>query len=358
MDPSKGDSANPTSIGTKPPFINPAPAGTSRPLWSVMIPAYNPSTYLEETLRCVLDQDPGPDVMQIAVVDDASPSGRTKAIVDGLASGRIEFIQQPTNVGIARNWNSCIEWSRGQLVHILHQDDLVLPGFYECLGRAAAAYPSAGAFFCRHAVSEPDGHWLSISPLESRKAGLLDGWLQRLCQGQRLRCPSIAVRRRVYEDIGGFNESLKFFLDWEMWVRIASRYPFYYEPTFFACHRRHPSTETLRLQKQRLTHEECKTVIDMARNHVASELREVVGLELRESEVARILTDAARCLSEGDILTGLFYFRDACTLKPSLYVSRRGLSHYARSLFCLVIRFFGLKTRARTPLIRGQATIP
>lgn len=49
--------------------ILPVADGEPRPLWSVMIPTYNCASYLRETLASVLAQDPGPDLMQIAVVD-------------------------------------------------------------------------------------------------------------------------------------------------------------------------------------------------------------------------------------------------------------------------------------------------
>src|SRR5207253_10172288 len=52
------------------PRIEPVPEGDERPRWSVMIPAYECAGYLVETLESVLAQDPGPDRMQIEVVDD------------------------------------------------------------------------------------------------------------------------------------------------------------------------------------------------------------------------------------------------------------------------------------------------
>ena len=57
----------------KPPAIRVLPVDNCRPLWSVMIPTYNPRPdYLEETLHSVLQQDPGPEQMQIEVIDDRS----------------------------------------------------------------------------------------------------------------------------------------------------------------------------------------------------------------------------------------------------------------------------------------------
>src|SRR6476660_2949045 len=63
---------------------------TVSPFWSVMIPTYNArADYLEETLRSVLQQDPGPDQMQIEVIDDASSNGAPTEFVRKLAGKRV-----------------------------------------------------------------------------------------------------------------------------------------------------------------------------------------------------------------------------------------------------------------------------
>ena len=41
--------------------------------------------------------------------------------------------------------------------------------------------------------------------------------------------PCIVVRRSVYEELGGFDDRLTLAEDWEMWVRVAIRFPIYYE---------------------------------------------------------------------------------------------------------------------------------
>jgi glycosyltransferase involved in cell wall biosynthesis len=161
-----------------------------------MVPAYNPSGLLEQALRSVLDQDPGPEAMQIAVVDDASPGAdRADELVRRLAPGRVELHRAAENLGLAGSWNRCIGLARGRWVHLLHQDDWVLPGFYERLGRAEAEAPEVGAAYCRHAIADADGHWFHLSPLERRDAGPADGLLGRLSELQRIQCAAIVVRR-------------------------------------------------------------------------------------------------------------------------------------------------------------------
>src|SRR5215470_11545792 len=70
--------------------VLPVPDGTTRPLWSVMIPTYNCAKYLRETLTSVLAQDPGAEQMQIDVVDDCSTEDDPEAVVRELGS-RVVF---------------------------------------------------------------------------------------------------------------------------------------------------------------------------------------------------------------------------------------------------------------------------
>ena len=63
--------------------------------------------------------------------------------------------------------------AQGHWVHILHHDDIVLPGFYDLL-RKVVECSDAGAVFCRHAVVNLKGHWIQLSELHRESPGLLD----------------------------------------------------------------------------------------------------------------------------------------------------------------------------------------
>jgi len=230
-----------------PPLI-PATEGLgTRPYWSVMIPTYNPrADYLEETLNSVLQQDPGPRQMQIEVIDDASPNGAPTEFIRKLAGKRVTIHCEPRNLQLAGIWNRCIERARGEWVHILHQDDLVFPGFYQSLRAGAEKYPEAGAALCRHAYCDESGHWNRLSILEMPSPGLLQNFVESLVTAERVQCAAVAVRRSTYEQLRGFNPDLKHALDWEMWIRIASKFPFFYEPKILACWRNHSGATTSR----------------------------------------------------------------------------------------------------------------
>jgi glycosyltransferase involved in cell wall biosynthesis len=213
-----------------------------------MIPTYNPrADYLEETLWSVLKQDPGPEQMQIEVVDDCSKDNTASEVTRRVGAGRVAFHAEPKNRGLANTWNRCIERARGNWVHILHQDDFVLPGFCDLL-RKGAEQSHAGALFCRWAVVNSKGHWVGISELHRESAGLIDDWHAKITVQQLIRCPAIVVRRLVYERLGGFLPRLHFTPDWEMWQRIASQFAFWFEPSILACYRLHSDSATSRMR--------------------------------------------------------------------------------------------------------------
>jgi hypothetical protein len=209
-----------------------------------MIPTFNCAPYLRDSLASVLVQDPGPTAMQIEVIDDHSTRDDPEAVVRELAPGRVTFYRQPRNLGHIQNFLTCLQRSRGKWVHLLHGDDRVLPGFYNRMEKAFALEPSIGAAFCRQIYIDENGRFKDLAPLEQPDSGILNNALERLSLEQRILTPSIVVKRDVYETLGGFDARLKCSEDWEMWVRIATRYPVWYEIEPLAQYRMHFDSNT------------------------------------------------------------------------------------------------------------------
>jgi glycosyltransferase involved in cell wall biosynthesis len=226
-------------IPAHPPVIAPVSGHLKRPLWSVMIPAYNCIGYLQETLNSVLIQDPGLDIMQIVVVDDCSTDGDVFALVQATGKGRIEYFQQEKNVGSLRNFETCINLSRGQWVHILHGDDRLVPGFYAEIALLFHNSPEAGAAFTNNAnfaiTAEGKEEVIPRGPIV-KEAGIIKDFLLMIASHQRLETPSIVVKRSVYEQLGGFF-AVHYGEDWEMWTRIAAHFPVAYSPKCLAHYR-------------------------------------------------------------------------------------------------------------------------
>ena len=136
-------------IPQSPPQIHKLPDHVIRPRWSVMIPTYNCSRYLIDNLHSVLQQDPGPDHMQIEVVDDFSTDSDVEALVREVGKGRVGFYRQPMNVGSLRNFETCLNRAKGHYIHLLHGDDQVRPGFYSEIEKLFTMFPAGRRGFYR-----------------------------------------------------------------------------------------------------------------------------------------------------------------------------------------------------------------
>lgn len=222
----------------KPPVIPPVDEQVVRPMWSVMIPAYNCSKYLAAAVESVLLQDPGEDMMQIEVVDDCSTDENVRALVERLGKGRVKYFRQEKNVGSLRNFETCLRRSKGHLVHLLHGDDLVKDGFYKETGALFNEFPEIGAAITKYTYVDEEGHETppGVEVIADRR-GVIDNWLCKIAERQKLQPPAIVVKRSVYEKLGGFF-GVHYGEDWEMCIRIAANYPVAYTPKCLALYRR------------------------------------------------------------------------------------------------------------------------
>lgn len=300
------------------PSVGTVREGAERPYWSVMIPTFQPTQMLEAALRSVLDQDPGPDRMQIAIVDDGSTNDFAVDLIERLAPERIEYYGQTANRGLAKNWNACLDWSRGYWIHLLHQDDILLPGFYEAMEQAGSGPYEVGVGFCRSFYMNADGHWEGMSPLERSGAGVLENWQARVTDGQRIQCPSVVVRREVYEELGGFRPELRYALDWEMWMRAASRWSFWYEPRLLAAYRKMPGNETSRMLRTGESVRDSYRAVRVASESFPEPLRPQLLARARRACARSALCQARNLWFEGDRKSALAQVRAAAHEDRSL----------------------------------------
>lgn len=318
--------------------IPPVPPDNSRPLWSVMIPTYNCASFLRETLCSVLAQDPGPEIMQIEVVDDFSTQDDPAGVVAEVGHDRVGFYRQPENVGHCRNFDTCLQRSRGSLIHLLHGDDCVREGFYSKLERAFVDREDIGAAFCRYISMDESGNWQTISPLEQPESGVIPDWLEKIATGQRLQPPSMVVRREVYERLGGFDRRISSYgEDWEMWVRIAAHYPVWYEVEPLALYRVHKSSLTGNTIRTGANARELRQVIEINREHLPQEHAQAWTNRARFSFALACLRRARRMLDARDYQGSLVQIWEALKTSRSVPVIAQGILVLALSFWRMLM---------------------
>jgi glycosyltransferase involved in cell wall biosynthesis len=294
-----------------------------------MIPTYNPrADYLEKTLRSVLQQDSGAEQMQIEVVDDCSRDCAPVELVRRIAGNRIAVHSEPENLGLAGCWNTCIERSRGEWVHILHQDDYVLPGFYERLAQAAKRQSDVSLIAARSFYVDEEDVITGVTPRmkELEKGGRA---LSAFLYEAPIQCAGVAIRRSFYEAHGGFLPDLKFVLDWEMWARAVGIAGGLVTPEVLACYRYYEAGETGRLART------AETLRDHQRLH------DIFARRYEEFDAARAadrvcwmaLERAAKFAERGDVeaaQANLMYWQMNAPLRKRL---RRSIGKLVRGLF-------------------------
>ena len=309
---------NPQPEYTKCTTFDLIPEGVHRPLWSVMIPTYNRTKYLDQTLKSVLEQ-PDSDKMQIEVIDNCSTQDDPEAVVRKIGQNRISFYRQAKNVGLVANLTTCIQRARGHLIHILHDDDVVLPGFYNHLQKAFEK-PTVGAAFCHYAYVDEENRQRYLPMLERSTPGILSNWLERIAVKQLIQPPAIVVRRSVYEKLGGFHPELIYTNDWEMSKRIAAHYSVWYEPQTLAHYRVHSSSATSDSVKSGENVIDTRRNIEITRSYLPKSIVDKLSTKATATCTINTLGNARRALISGDSLTTIVQIREALKCSSSLKV--------------------------------------
>jgi glycosyltransferase involved in cell wall biosynthesis len=312
------------------PELDPVPAGAHRPLWSVMIPTYNCAGLLRETLNTVLVQDAGPDKMHIEVIDDASTKDDPEGVVRELGQGRVAFHRHKMNVGATANFNCCLARSRGHLVHILHGDDTVLPGFYTRMEQLFDLYPMAGSAFCRFAYTDAAGVWTDLSELNQRSAGIYPDALSTIATRNWAQFAAVVLRRSLVEDVGGFHPSLIHAADWDLWKRAALVRAVAYDPAVLACYRIFDGNDSSRLVKTGANTADIRRSIELSAQYLPRPASIAWINEARRGFARSARNLASRMLAKGEHEAFRNQLRESLLLEPASWwsIKRLGICYW------------------------------
>ena len=203
------------------------------PKVSVIIPNYNYSRYVGETIDSALAQTY--DNIEIIVVDDGSTDD-SRTVLDRYGD-YIRCIFQ-RNQGVAAARNNGVAASSGEFVAFLDADDEWLPQKVE---RQVAMHRSDKSLGLVHVgVDEIDAdgnslrHRLEGSTGDARHELLMLGSKGVLGGGSGLMVP-----RAVFDQIGGFDTRLSTSADWDLFYQIGSRFPVGFVPEILLRYRIH-----------------------------------------------------------------------------------------------------------------------
>ena len=193
------------------------------PAITFAVPFYGDAALLDAALASVRAQTI--DDWDLVVIDDAGPDGSAAAaLVASITDQRVRYVRADTNLGLAGNWNRCLDAATAPVVTLLHADDELAPRYAEVVLAAHARHREATAVYCGVEVIDRRGGVVRSLPdfvkrvVRPRRDGDLvvegDGGLASLMRGQYVFCPSLAFRR---DALG----PLRFDTRWRMVLDLA-----------------------------------------------------------------------------------------------------------------------------------------
>lgn len=184
------------------------------PRVSVVMPAYNRADLIAASIDSVLVQRW--DDFELLVVDDGSTDA-TREVVRHVRDPRLRLLEQPHR-GVSAALNAGIAAARGTYYARLDSDDLWKPDFLAATLAAIEAPPPADVVYTRARVVGADGRRRELD----RGLPLLypDHPLPSMLVRDHASAAAL-VRLELLRRIGGFDETLRWWEDWDCWIRLS-----------------------------------------------------------------------------------------------------------------------------------------
>ena len=213
------------------------------PLISIIIPAYNSADTIIEALESVAAQTVGD--YETIVVDDASTDD-TVAVVERwverekAAPLRLRMVRLESNSGPAAARNRGIEAAQGPWIAFLDADDAWMPWRLE-LQLCIMAEHRTAAMVCGGTVSF-EGATDPAAPVDARCRPLTLG---EFATGNPVATSTVLARREALVAVGGFDGQFMGPEDYDLWMRVAGRYPVLLADAPLARYRHRPGSLSL-----------------------------------------------------------------------------------------------------------------
>lgn len=288
---------------------------TQRPLVDVGIPTRERPDLVCEAIESVVAQTL-PD-WRLLVSENGPCGGETEeAVGPYLSDPRVNYSCTGTDVGGPENWTRLIRRGDAPYVALLHDDDLWEPGFLERRVTFLEAHPECAFVFSSNKEIDTDGRVTGQAPLVLPEGvHPPQAFFPVLYRHNVIGVPTIVVRRTAYEAVGARFESGTWpFWDYEMWLKIAARFPIAYLPVADCSYRMHRVRMTLTVRHFGRGYMQ---ILDCAEALLAEHPELHVDSRLRRRRRAQaLLIMALDHLEDGDRRAGWRRLREAIRIYP------------------------------------------
>lgn len=216
-------------------------------LVDVGIPTCGRPQYLVEAIESVRAQTFGD--WRLTISEDGPRSEPVwRAVRPFLRDPRIEYVATGDRVGAAVNMTRLVQIGEAPFVALLHDDDRWGPGFLERRTAFLRAHPECGLVCSGSTVIDREGRRVRVTPPRVSAPAVLAPreLLPAMVRRNMVPTPTVLARRAAYAAAGPeFDSRFARIYDYEMWLRIALRFPIGYIDDDNAFWRLHGAQSTL-----------------------------------------------------------------------------------------------------------------
>lgn len=171
-------------------------------LISVLMPAFNASTYIVQAIECILNQTYRN--FELLIADDASTDS-TKQIIDEFAmkDSRIVTLHNQENLGYLKTWNKLILQAKGEFIAFQDADDFSSFSRIQLQLEFLEKNPEVSLVGCNFSYVDASGR----KSVSTSSYPLTDSEVRTFIPDVVPFCgSSIMIKREVYEEVGGYRE--------------------------------------------------------------------------------------------------------------------------------------------------------
>lgn len=210
-----------------------------QPLVSIVTPSFNSGRYIEECIESVLSQD-YPDIEHI--IQDGASSDNTVDILKKYAhpkyKDKIKWISQKDN-GPVDAYNQALLRARGEIILFLGADDILMPASASWGVKNMAKFPKVAVIYGDEYIIDENSR-------------IINTFIPKPYNFAKLLCVELVppaeasfIRRSAFEKVGFYlDKSLKNVPDYELWLRIGSKFPIKHVRHFITKYRWHPKSQS------------------------------------------------------------------------------------------------------------------
>ncbi|MDD5584111.1 MAG: glycosyltransferase family 2 protein [Candidatus Omnitrophica bacterium] len=232
------------------------PNGQRWPQISIVTPSYNQGRFIEETIRSALLQ--GYPDLEYIIMDGGSTDGSVE-IIRKYEKWLRCWVSEPDN-GQAHAINKGLTKVSGQIFSWLNSDDTYLPGVFKAVAEEFTLSRDTHIVFGDCNLVDENGKLTGIWKGHfSKRKDLIRWWSCVRPDGPCWIMHAIFYSMHAVKEVGPLDETLWWALDYDLWIRLSSRYCFHYLDKVLATYRFHAASKSIQNDAKRWS-AECKRV--------------------------------------------------------------------------------------------------